>query len=310
MAQKKMLFLYNPHAGKYAIKNKLMDIINIFVQADYKIQIYATQGHGDAIKAAAKYGKNKDCVVCSGGDGTLNETVCGLMQLEKRPVIGYIPAGTTNDFAYTHKLSKNMLTAAKTIVEGRPEAIDLGKFNDRYFTYVAGFGAFTDVPYKTPQEMKAVLGHPAYLLEGVKRLAALTPYRMRVEVDEEVLEEEFLLGLVSNSVRVAGMKGMQGKDVVTDDGLHEVLLVRNPKNPIDLQETLVGLFQPSSPSVHIFRRKVKKIRFLSETAVDWVLDGEYGGSHTEVTIENIPQAVEILKNPPVHKKNTLQEGPS
>ena len=148
---------------------------------------------------------------------------------------------------------------------------------------------------ETPQEMKAVLGHPAYLLEGVKRLAALTPYRMRVEVDGEVLDEEFLLGLISNSVRVAGMKGMQGKDVATDDGLHEVLLVRNPKNPIDLQETLVGLFQPSSPSTHIFRRKVKRIRFDSETPVDWVLDGEFGGSHTEVVIENIPRAVEILK---------------
>ena len=295
MAQKKMLFIFNPHAGKSAIKNKLMEIINIFVRANYKIQVYATQGHGDAADAAEKYGKNMDCVVCSGGDGTLNETICGLMRLEKRPVVGYIPTGTTNDFAYTHKLSKNMITAAQTIVGGRPEAVDLGKFNDRYFTYVAGFGAFTDVPYKTPQEMKAVLGHPAYLLEGVKRLAALTPYRMRGEVDGEVLDEEFLLGLISNSVRVAGMKGMQGKDVATDDGLHEVLLVRNPKNPIDLQETLVGLFQPSSPSAHIFRRKVKRIRFESETPVDWVLDGEFGGSHTEVVIENIPRAVEILK---------------
>ena len=166
---KKMLFLFNPHAGKSQIKNKLMDIINLFIQAGFKIQVYATQGNKDAVRAAAAYGRYVDCVVCSGGDGTLNETVCGLMRLKKRPVIGYIPTGTTNDFAYTHKLSKNMLTAAKTVVEGEAEEVDVGRFNERYFTYVAGFGAFTDVSYRTPQEMKAVLGHPAYLLEGVKR---------------------------------------------------------------------------------------------------------------------------------------------
>lgn len=292
---KKMLFLFNPHAGKSQIKNKLMDIINLFIQAGFKIQVYATQGNKDAVRAAAAYGRYVDCVVCSGGDGTLNETVCGLMRLKKRPVIGYIPTGTTNDFAYTHKLSKNMLTAAKTVVEGEAEEVDVGRFNERYFTYVAGFGAFTDVSYRTPQEMKAVLGHPAYLLEGVKRLTDLSPHRMRVETEEETLEDEFLVGLVSNSVRVAGFKGLQGKEVKTDDGLHEVLLVRNPRNPLDLQETLRGLLQPEAASPHIFRARVKKIRFISEEPVDWVLDGEYGGAQTEVEIENIQRAVRILK---------------
>lgn len=292
---RKMLFIFNPHAGKSQIKNKLMDIINLFIQAGFKIQIYATQGNGDAVRAAAAYGRYVDYVVCSGGDGTLNETVCGLMRLKKRPVVGYIPTGTTNDFAYTHKLSKNMLTAAKTVVEGEAEAVDIGRFNERYFTYVAGFGAFTDVPYKTSQEMKAVLGHPAYLLEGVKRLTDLSPYRMRVETETETLEDEFLVGLVSNSVRVAGFKGLQGKEVKTDDGFHEVLLVRNPRNPMDLQETLLGLLQPETSSPHLIRARVKSIRFVSEEPVDWVLDGEYGGAQTEVEIENIQKAVQIIK---------------
>lgn len=292
---RKMLFIFNPHAGKSQIKNRLMDIINLFIQAGFKIQVYATQGNGDAVRAAAAYGRYVDCVVCSGGDGTLNETVCGLMRLKKRPVIGYIPTGTTNDFAYTHKLPKNMLAAAKLVVEGAEEEVDIGRFNERYFTYVAGFGAFTDVSYKTPQEMKAVLGHPAYLLEGVKRLTDLSPHRMRVETQEETLEDEFLVGLISNSVRVAGFKGLQGKEVRTDDGLHEVLLVRNPRNPLDLQETLRGLLQPEAASPHIFRARVKKIRFISEEPVDWVLDGEYGGAQTEVEIENIQRAVRILK---------------
>ena len=236
-----------------------------------------------------------DYVVVSGGDGTLNETVEGLMQVERRPVIGYIPTGTTNDFAYTHKIPKNMLTAAEIIVSGEPAAVDVGRLNGRHFVYVAGFGAFTDVSYKTSQEMKAVLGHPAYLLEGVKRLAELTPYRMQVETGGESFEDEFLLGLVSNSVRVAGIKGLQGKRVKTDDGFHEVLLVRNPRNPMDLQQTLLGLLQPESSSPHIYRARVKQIRFVSREPVDWVIDGEYGGAQTEVMIETIPKAVEILK---------------
>lgn len=295
MDKKKMLFIFNPHAGKSQIRTKLMDIINIFTKNGFVIQTYATQGHGDAISAVAEYGNQMDYVVCSGGDGTLNETVCGLMQLEKKPIVGYIPTGTTNDFAYTHSLSQNMIQAAETIVSGVPEAVDLGRFNGRYFTYVAGFGAFTDVSYRTSQEMKAVLGHPAYLLEGMKRLGDLVPYRMRVETEDEVLEDEFLVGLISNSIRVAGFKGLHGKDVKTDDGLLEVLLVRNPKNPIDLQQTLVGLLQPDSPSPHIYRGKVRSIRLTSEKEVDWVLDGEYGGAQTEVIIENVQKAVEIMK---------------
>lgn len=290
-----MLFLFNPHAGKSQIKTKLMDIINVFCRAGYDIQIHATQGPGEAIQVAQEYGAGMDCVVCSGGDGTLNETVCGLMKLEERPVIGYIPTGTTNDFAYTHNLSKDMIKAAETIVQGTAEAVDLGLLNDRYFTYVAGFGAFTDVSYKTSQEMKALLGHPAYVLEGVKRLTELVPYRMKVEMEQETIEDEFLLGLISNSIRVAGFKGLHGKDVRMDDGYHEVLLIRNPKNPVDLQETLVGLLQPESTSPHVYRAKVKQIRFTSEVPVDWVLDGEYGGAQTEVEIRNVYRPIQILK---------------
>ncbi len=290
-----MLFLFNPHAGKSRIRTKLSEILDLFVRSGFVVQVYATQGPGDAAGAVARYGAQADYLVVSGGDGTLNEAVNGLMQLEKRPLLGYMPTGTTNDFAYTHKLSKNMQTAAETIVTGAPEAVDLGWFNGRFFTYVAGFGAFTDVSYKTPQEMKAVLGHPAYIIEGVMRLAELTPHRMQVETEKGTLEDEFLVGLVSNSVRIAGMKGLQGRHVKTDDGLFEVLLVRNPKNPLDLQQTLIGLLQPAIPSPHLYRARVKWICFRSETEVDWVLDGEYGGANKEVRIENVPKAVEILK---------------
>ena len=298
MAKKKMFFLYNPHAGKSQIKSKLADIINVFMRADYEIQVYATQKPEEAIDAVRQYAAGVDCLVVSGGDGTLNEAICGLMQLprEQRPVVGYLPAGTTNDFAYTHRLSKDMVAAAETVVNGVREVVDLGLFEDRYFTYVAGFGAFTDVPYKTPQEMKAILGHPAYLLEGMLSLGDLRPHNLRIELENETLEGEFLLGLISNSERVAGFKGLHGKDVSINDGLLEVLLIRNPKNPADLSQTLTGLLQPDSQSPMVYRAKTKRIRLLSETVLDWVLDGEFGGSKAEVTIEAVPSAVEILKN--------------
>ena len=298
MAKKKMFFLYNPHAGKSQIKSKLADIINVFMRADYEIQVYATQKPEEAIDAVRQYAAGVDCLVVSGGDGTLNEAICGLMQLprEQRPVVGYLPAGTTNDFAYTHRLSKDMVAAAETVVNGVREVVDLGLFEDRYFTYVAGFGAFTDVPYKTPQEMKAILGHPAYLLEGMLSLGDLRPHTLRIELENDTLEGEFLLGLISNSERVAGFKGLHGKDVSINDGLLEVLLIRNPKNPADLSQTLTGLLQPDSQSPMVYRAKTRRIRLISETALDWVLDGEFGGRKAEVTIEAVPSAVEILKN--------------
>ena len=298
MAKKKMFFLYNPHAGKSQIKSKLADIINVFMRADYELQVYATQKPEEAIDAVRQYAAGVDCLVVSGGDGTLNEAICGLMQLprEQRPVVGYLPAGTTNDFAYTHRLSKDMVAAAETVVNGVREIVDLGLFEDRYFTYVAGFGAFTDVPYKTPQEMKAILGHPAYLLEGMLSLGDLRPHTLRIELENDTLEGEFLLGLISNSERVAGFKGLHGKDVSINDGLLEVLLIRNPKNPADLSQTLTGLLQPDSQSPMVYRAKTRRIRLISETALDWVLDGEFGGRKAEVTIEAVPSAVEILKN--------------
>lgn len=298
MTRKKMFFIYNPHAGKSQIKNKLADIINVFMKAGYEIQVYATQEPGEAIGATAEYAGRADCIVVSGGDGTLNEVMCGLMQLpkEERPVVGYLPAGTTNDFAYTHKLSKDMVVAAETVVQGTRELVDLGLFDDRYFTYVSGFGAFTDVSYKTPQEMKAILGHPAYLLEGVLSLGDLRPHPMRVELENETLEGEFLLGLISNSERVAGFKGLHGKDISMNDGLLEVLLIRNPKNPADLSQTVIGLLQPESQSPMVYRAKTSKVRLISETPLDWVLDGEFGGSKSEVLIQAVPNAVEILKN--------------
>ena len=207
---KKMLFIFNPRSGRERLRTKLLDILDLFVKAGYEVTVHVTQSAGDAQKQVEKKGGGVELLVCSGGDGTLNEVVSGMMawSREKRPQLGYIPAGSTNDFAASLDLPKNMLRAAAIAVAGRPFAIDVGKFGDgRYFVYVAAFGAFTEVSYKTPQETKNVLGHQAYMLEAVKRIAGLKSYRMKFFWDDQELEEDFILGMVTNTISIGGFKG-------------------------------------------------------------------------------------------------------
>ena len=199
---KKMLFIYNPMAGKEQIKNKLSEIIQIFCKEGFEVTIFATRGREDATKDIEKKGEKYDYVVCSGGDGTMNEVATGLMKLEKRPICGYIPAGTVNDFAASLKIPRVMKNAAALITDGDVFKCDMGKFNDRYFTYVAGFGAFTEVSYQTPQEWKNALGKAAYFIEALKHIADIKPHHMKIEYDDGVIEGEFILGLISNSGRL------------------------------------------------------------------------------------------------------------
>ncbi|MBR3807499.1 MAG: YegS/Rv2252/BmrU family lipid kinase, partial [Lachnospiraceae bacterium] len=177
MAKNDMLFIYNPKAGKAQIKNHLVDILDIFVKAGYEVTVYPTQSHGDAIKKTMKKKDKYDIVVCSGGDGTLDEVFTGMMKCEKKVPIGYIPAGSTNDFAMSLNVPKNMVQAAQTVVDGETYAVDVGEFNDDVFAYIAAFGLFTEVSYSTDQQVKNMLGHVAYLLEGVKRLSTIKSYK-------------------------------------------------------------------------------------------------------------------------------------
>lgn len=209
---KKMLFLFNPRSGKEQIKSHLLRILDIFSKAGYDIHVHVTQCQLDARKTVEHLGKNVDVIVCSGGDGTLNETISGMLQLKKTPSLGYIPAGSTNDFASSLKISKNMEKAAREIVNGFPVPVDAGMFcGDRSFIYIAAFGAFTEVSYQTPQDRKNLLGHQAYMIESVKSLASIKPYHMRVEWDDQILEEDFVFGMVTNTRSVGGFKA--GKSV-------------------------------------------------------------------------------------------------
>ncbi len=291
---KKLLFIFNPYSGKAQIKNKLLQIVDIMVKAGYEVTIYPTQARADALNLVQKRAKKYDLVVCSGGDGTLDEAVSGMMLSEKKVPLGYIPAGSTNDFANSLKIPKDMVKAAKTAVSGKKFACDVGKFNDSFFIYVAAFGIFTAVSYKTSQEWKNILGHAAYILEGAKSLHEITSYRMRVEYEDQVIEDEFIYGMITNSNSVGGFKNMTGKNVLLDDGKFEVTLIRKPKNLVELNEILASLSNMIDDTDAIYSFKSDCITFYAEEKVPWTLDGEYGGSPQEVKISNQQQALEIM----------------
>ena len=238
---KKMLFIYNPKAGKAQIRNKLADILDVFTKGGYEITVYPTQRSEDAMEKTEKRSKEYDIVVCSGGDGTLDEVVTGMIRSGFRTPIGYIPAGSTNDFGGSLGLPKNMVRAAENIVNGNDFACDVGSFNEDVFVYIAAFGLFTDVSYETGQDMKNVLGHMAYLLEGMKRLSAIRSYPMRITYDDTTIVDDFIFGMVTNSASVGGFKRITGKNVRLDDGVFEVTLIKRPKNPIELNNIMVSL---------------------------------------------------------------------
>lgn len=296
---KKMLFIINPRSGKEQMRNRLLETLSGFCKEGYLPEVYVTQRPGDGRKQAETRGGHVELLVCSGGDGTLNNVVSGMMKLKKKPLLGYIPAGSTNDFARSLKLPSDIIKAAELAVHGTPYPLDIGKFgDDRYFVYIAAFGAFTEVSYKTPQEAKNVLGHQAYMLECVKHLTALKSHRMKVEWDGNVLEEDFIFGMVTNTISVGGFKGLVTQDVALNDGMFEVLLIRTPRTPVDFSNIVSYMFLKEEENEYVFKFKTSELKVTSEESVDWVLDGEFGGSVQETEIVNLHQAVNLNCNMP------------
>lgn len=294
MREQRMLFIYNPKAGKEQIKSNLLDIIDIFVKAGYEVTAYPTQYSGDAVRVAADKSGQYDMVVCSGGDGTLDEVVTGMMKCSKRAPVGYVPAGSTNDFANSLKIPKNMKEAAETVVNGRLFPCDVGAFNDDTFVYIAAFGIFTDVSYETKQQMKNVLGHMAYILEGMMRLPAVRSYRMKVEYDGVTIEGDFIFGMITNSMSVGGFKRITGKYVELDDGVFEVTLIKKPNNPIELNQILADLLNRSIDPEQMYCFRTSSLHIETEETVAWTLDGEFGGKHQIVDMKNLQKALQIM----------------
>lgn len=295
--RKKLLFVFNPYSGKGQIKNHLLDIADKFTRAGYDTIVHPTQGKLDAYNYITQTDETFDRIVISGGDGTLSEVVKGIMTYpaEKRPSLGYIPTGTTNDFATTLKLPKNIDKATDIAINGSLFKCDIGSFNDTTFNYVAAFGAFTDVPYDTPQETKNILGHTAYVLEGMKRLSSLPSYRVKIKFDGGELEENIFLCMILNTTSIAGLhKAKQLSNVDLNDGLFEMIVFKNPTNILDFQAILRDLVRGEASGDGYFFVKSSYFEFECDDNIKWTLDGEYGGNPKNAMIKVIPEAISLI----------------
>ena len=291
---KDLLFIYNPRAGKGSIGTHLGDIIDIFTSAGYRVTVYPTKCHGDGEVVAGQWCERFDRIVCAGGDGTLDEIVTGVMGAGVKMPIGYLPTGSTNDFGRSIGIPKSIRKAAKTAVSDNLFKCDLGKFNSRYFVYVAAFGLFTDVTYETDQNMKNIFGYTAYLAEAVKRLPSIRSIPLRITYDDNVISDDFLVGLVTNSDSVGGIKGITGPDVKLDDGVFEVLLVRAPDNILEFNLIAPAILDRRIKSDNVICFRCSRIIIESDEPIAWTLDGEFGGMVDRAEIENMHEAVEFV----------------
>lgn len=290
---KRLFFIYNPHSGRGNIRSKLFDIVQVFSEAGYEITICPTKAAKDATRQIEHLPDKYDLVVCSGGDGTLDEVVEGMMHRQKKLPLGYIPSGTVNDFARSLKIPRDMVKAAHLAVTGKEFLSDVGTFNDSHFVYIAAFGIFTDVAYSTSQNVKNVLGNMAYLLEGVKRLTNIPSYRVQLKSAEYEGEDDFIFGMVTNSRSVGGFKNIIGRHVRFDDGVFEVTFVRTPKTPLEVQEILTSIVLKEMDSKYMVSFCTADLEITAKEAIPWTLDGEYGGEYADVLIKNHQKALLI-----------------
>ncbi len=292
---KKLLFIMNPFSGQKRANRYLPEIIQMFNQAGYETVVHITAGHGDATLAVERQGADKDLIVCCGGDGTLNETITGLLRIGADIPVGYIPAGTTNDFASSLKLSHNVLQATQDILFGEPVSYDVGRFGDRYFSYVASFGAFTKSSYIVPQNIKNALGHAAYVLGGISEISQIRNEHLRLEIDGQIVEDDFLFGAICNSTSIGGILTLDPKQVDMGDGLFEVLLVRAARNLTELSECIQALQNQTYNCAMITFRSAKSVKIYADPNMSWTLDGEKEDGHEEVTAENLHHAIRLMK---------------
>ena len=294
---KKILFVFNPVAGRSQIKNHMVDILQILSKAEYKVVCYPTQARGDARRIVREREDDYLYVVCAGGDGTLDEVVSGMMENPDKPFvpIGYIPAGTTNDFAASLHIPSDMIEAARVVANGRTFRCDLGLFNESdYFTYVAAFGIFTGTSYSTPQELKNQLGHLAYILQGMTELGNMRAYHMQVVSEEKMIEGEFAFGMITNARSIGGFSNITGSEVDLQDGLFEVTMIRMPKNPLEMSEIIMSISNPAMNSDMVINFKTARVVLNCDESVAWTRDGEYAGAHRTVLLRACPGQLRIL----------------
>ena len=292
---KHLLLIMNPAAGTKKANPHLPEILSAFSRAGYLCLTFMTQKRGDGTELAVRYGGQADLVVCIGGDGTFNEVISGLVRAGLKTPVGYIPAGSTNDFAASLGLSKNVIQAAQDIVAGKPHPFDIGRFRDRYFTYVASFGAFTKTSYATSQSVKNTLGHLAYILGGIKELSSLRRYRVSMTLDDGRREQgDYIFGAVSNSTSVGGVLSLDPEIVDMNDGLFELLLIKYPENAADLGDIVLAVTTQKYDAPSIVFRTARKILVEADASMDWTLDGEFAKGSSRVEIENLHSVVNVV----------------
>ena len=301
---KSLLYIYNPKSGHEMLESKVSQTIDYLTKRDYLVTAYPTQGGYD-LSALLSAARNADHIIYAGGDGMLNAAVNFQLSNGISLPIGYIPAGTTNDFARSMGLGGEYIVSLHTALNGQGQELDAGQINQRYFIYVAAFGVFSDISYTTPQESKNMLGYAAYLLEGAKKLSDLTAHTLTIryadhswidlegETQFRTIEGDFVFGMITNSYSVAGFKNLSASDISLTDGLFEVVLVRYPQNLTELSEVVHALLSGRDDACRLLRFKTSELHISSREKLSWCLDGEYGGSYTESDIRNLNKAVRI-----------------
>ena len=295
MQNKKLLIITNPRSGKAKIKNDLLKIIQIFSNDDFEVTVYPTKRQGDAtVKTLSLNDNEYDRIVVCGGDGTLNEVITGIMQKNLRCTLGYIPYGTLNEWSSGLKISRNPIIAAGDILTGVETDLDIGKFDDKYFSYTASFGAFTEASYSAPQEVKNVLGQAAYFFEGIKSLSNIKPIHLKFECDDRKIEDDFLFGAVTNSMSVGGIVKFNDSVVKLNDGMFEVLLIKNPTTILQFQSIVDGILRRdlSRDGIEFFH--TREITVSGGANVSWTLDGEFSPGKESITLTNIPSAIHLI----------------
>lgn len=292
---KRILLIINPIAGKLRTKRPLFSAADIFTRNGYQVDQYMTEYRGHAIQLVKEHARDHDIIVCSGGDGTLNEVVTGMQESGLQLPLGYIPSGTTNDYATSLRLSYRVETAVNTIIKGRLRKLDIGIFEDkRYFNYIASFGAFTESSYSTPQTSKNSIGHLAYLLEGMKDIPNIRPCHVRVEANGNIYEDDYIFGAVSNSTSIGGMIKLDAKMVNLNDGLFEIMLIKNPKTPLELSRILRAVTKRDYSDKMIEFIKASEAVFIMDKVIPWTLDGEYEEGGNCIHIRNKKDAILLL----------------
>ncbi len=291
---KRVLIILNPCAGTKQANKYFVDIIDIFCRAGYETVAATTEKRGDGTEFARSRAKDFDLIVCIGGDGTFNEVIAGVIESGEDVPIGYIPAGSTNDFANSLSLSKNVVQAARDIVGGVPRSLDIGCFNGRYFSYVASFGAFTRASYEAPQSIKNALGHLAYILEGIKDIPSIRPEKIRLKMEQGVYGGDYPFGAVSNSTSVGGILTLSDELVDMNDGMFEVLLIKSPSNILELNQILLALTKQNyqSPMISFFNSS--EVEITADPSMPWTLDGEYQEGSEAITIKNLHGAIKLM----------------